>query len=186
MTNQVLTQSKHLHFHVQLIEAERRIYVSMNWVIVGSDNGLSPIRRQAIFCTNAEILLIGPSETKFSEIFIGIQTFSLMKWHLKTSSVKWSLFCLGLNGLMPKSKTYRWSPKCCIMLTSWMKHFSRYWPLVRGIHRSPVNSPHKTEWRGALMFLWSAPWINGRVSNREAGDLTRHRAHYDVIVMMSE
>ena len=43
------------------------------------------------------------------------------------------------------------------------KHFPRYWPFVHGIHRSPVNSPHKGQWRGALM--------------------RRHRAHYDVIVM---
>ena len=66
------------------------------------------------------------------------------------------------------------------------KHIPRYWPFVRGIHRSPVNSPHKGQWRGALMFLWSAPWINGWVNNREAGDLRRHRAHYDVIVMFQE
>ena len=32
------------------------------------------------------------------------------------------------------------------------KHFPRYWPFVWGIHRSPVNSPHKGQWRGALMF----------------------------------
>ena len=37
------------------------------------------------------------------------------------------------------------------------KHFPRYWPFVRGIHRSPVNSPHKGQWRGALVFPWSAP-----------------------------
>ena len=37
------------------------------------------------------------------------------------------------------------------------KDFPRYWPFVRGIHRSPVNSPHKGQWRGALMFLWFAP-----------------------------
>ena len=63
------------------------------------------------------------------------------------------------------------------------KHFPRYWPFVRGIRRSPVNSPHKGQWRGALMFLWSVPWMNGSVNNREAGDLRRHRAYYDVIVM---
>ena len=34
------------------------------------------------------------------------------------------------------------------------KHFPRYWPFVRGIHRSPVNSPHKGQWRGALMFFY--------------------------------
>ena len=66
------------------------------------------------------------------------------------------------------------------------KHFPRYWPFVRGIHRSPVNSPHKGQWRGALMLLWSAPWINGWVNNSDTGDLRRHRAHYDVIVMWSE
>ena len=63
------------------------------------------------------------------------------------------------------------------------KHFPRYWPFVRGIHRSPVNSPHKGQWRGALMFSLFCAWINGRVNNRETGDLRRHRAHYDVIVI---
>ena len=55
------------------------------------------------------------------------------------------------------------------------KHFPRYWSFVRGIHRSPVNSPHKSQWREALMFLWSAPWINGWVNNRGAGDLSLWR-----------
>ena len=64
------------------------------------------------------------------------------------------------------------------------KHFPRYWPFVRGIHRSPVNSPHKGQWRGALMFTLICARINGWVNNREAGDLRRYRAHYDVIVML--
>ena len=63
------------------------------------------------------------------------------------------------------------------------KHFPSYWPLVRGIHRSPVNSPHKGQRRGALMFPLICVWINGWVNNREAGDLRRYRAHYDVTVM---
>ena len=63
------------------------------------------------------------------------------------------------------------------------KHFPRYWPFVRGIHRSPVNSPHKGQWRRALMFSLICVWINGWVNNREAGDLRRYRLHYDVIVM---
>ena len=62
------------------------------------------------------------------------------------------------------------------------KHFPRYWPFVRGIHRSPVNSPHKGQWRGALMFSLIWAWINAWVNNHEAGDLRRHHAHYDVIV----
>ena len=63
------------------------------------------------------------------------------------------------------------------------KLFLRYWPFVRGIRRSPVNSPHKGQWRRALMFSLIYTRINGWVNNREAGDLRRHRAHYDVIVM---
>ena len=63
------------------------------------------------------------------------------------------------------------------------KHFPRYWPFVRGIHRSPVNSPHKGQWRGALMFSLICVWINGWVNNREVGDLRLYRAHYGVIVM---
>ena len=64
------------------------------------------------------------------------------------------------------------------------KHFPRCWPLVRRIHRSPVNSPHKGQWREALMFSLIRVWINGWVNNREAGDLRRYRAHYGVIVML--
>ena len=66
--------------------------------IIGSDNGLSPARRQAIIWTNAGILLIGPLRTNFSEILIEIQTFSLKKIGLKMSSAKCS-FLLGLNVL---------------------------------------------------------------------------------------
>ena len=63
------------------------------------------------------------------------------------------------------------------------KHFPRYWPFVRGIYRSPVNSPHKGQWRGALIFSLICVWINGWVNNGEAGDLRGYRAHYDVTVM---
>ena len=64
------------------------------------------------------------------------------------------------------------------------KHFPRNWPFVRGIHRSPVNSPHKGQWRRALVFSLICVWINDWVNNREAGDLRCYRAHYDVIVMI--
>ena len=70
-----------------------------NLNIIGSDNGLSPGRRQAIIWTNAGILLIGPLGTNFSEFWIVINTFSFSKMHLKMSSAKWRPFCLGLNVL---------------------------------------------------------------------------------------
>ena len=65
------------------------------------------------------------------------------------------------------------------------KYFQRNWPFVWGIHRSPVNSPQKGQWRRALMFSLICARTNGWINNREAGDLIRHRAHYDVTVMYS-
>ena len=70
--------------------------------IIGSDNGLSPGRHQAIIWTNAGILLIGPLGTNFNENSIRIQTFSFKKMHLKMSSAKWHSFCRGLNLLNNK------------------------------------------------------------------------------------
>ena len=63
------------------------------------------------------------------------------------------------------------------------KHFLHYWPFVRGICQSPVNSPHKGQWRSALMFSLICAWINGWVNSREAGDFRCHHTHYDVTVM---
>ena len=64
------------------------------------------------------------------------------------------------------------------------EHFPRYWPFVRGIHRSPANSPHIGQWHGALMFSLICVWINSWVNNREACDLRRYRAHNEVTVML--
>ena len=79
-----------------------------------------------------------------------------------------------------------------LSLTRWrhqMEAFPRYWPFVRGIHRSSVNSPHKGQWRGALMFslMFSSicAWLNAWVNNREAGDLRRRRTHWYVIEMFT-
>ena len=62
------------------------------------------------------------------------------------------------------------------------KHFPRYWPFLWVIHRSPETSQHKGHWRGALMFSLICACINGWVNNREAGDLRRSHAYYNVIV----
>ena len=73
--------------------------------IIGSDNGLSPRRRQAFIRTNAGILLNRRLGTNFSDILIGNQTFSFKKMHLKMSSAKWRPFCLGLNVLQSWDNT---------------------------------------------------------------------------------
>ena len=63
------------------------------------------------------------------------------------------------------------------------KHFPRYWPFVRVIHRSPVNSPHKRPVTRYFDFSLIYFWIRGWVNSGEAGDLWRHRAHYDFTVI---
>ena len=65
-----------------------------------------------------------------------------------------------------------------MMTSSNVNIFSRYWPFAR----SPVNSLHKGQWHGALMFSLICAWINGWVNNPEAGDLRRHHAHRDVTI----
>ena len=88
--------------------------------IIGSDNGLSPGRRQAIIWTNAGILLIGPLGTNFSEDLIEILTFSFTKVQSKVSSAKWWPFCLGLNVL----KSDLWFT---IVTTTLYAMWCKYW-----------------------------------------------------------
>ena len=64
-----------------------------------------------------------------------------------------------------------------------MEIFSDLLDLCRGIHRGPVNSPHKGQWRGTLIFSLISGRINAWVNNGEAANLRRNRAHYDIIVM---
>ena len=72
-------------------------------------------------------------------------------------------------------------------LRTWWRHqmeaFSALLAIFAGNSPVPGDSPHKGQWRGALMFSLICVWINGGVNNREAGNLRRYRAHYDVTVM---
>ena len=99
--------------------------------IIGSDNGLSPDRRQAIIWTSAEILIIGPLGTNFSEILIAILTFSFKKMRLKVSSVKRRPFCLGLNVLnsdQPHSKVCHCTKIQAYIWNSKFHGTSKNWP----------------------------------------------------------
>ena len=91
--------------------------------------------------------------------------------------IRWQAIIWASDGLV------YWRICASLGLNEKWKHFPRYWPFVRGIHRSPLNSPHKGQWRGALMFYLISAWINVWVKNGEAGDLRRYRAYYDIIVM---
>ena len=171
---------------------------SVNQVSIGSDNGLSPIRRQAIIWASAGLLSIGPLGTNFSEILTKIHNFSLTKMHPKISENIQELDVFihelalpTINGMSLSTRQdvpagtrpcgegmwqgmYRMLAVCQAIVVAFLgitfscyrdtwKHFSRYWPFVRGIHRSPVTSPHKGQWRGVLTFYLICAWIKGWV-----------------------
>ena len=107
--------------------------------IIGSDNGLSPGRRQAIIWTNAGILWFGPLRSNFSEILIEIDTFSLKKMHLKLSSAKWRPFCLGLNVLKSCAHKYgQYHPLGSLPGSHLIKEYSTVIPILQSfwvLHR---------------------------------------------------
>ena len=76
----------------------------------------------------------------------------------------------------------QWYP--IVMSSNW-NIFRRHWPFVRKIHRSPVDSPHKGQWRGASVFSLICARTNGWANIGDAGDLRRHHTHYDVTVMLA-
>ena len=117
----------------------------------------------------------------------------LMKWCSQTR-VQWSWCwrngCSAGQSHWPTGafwSNFRNVALCIFCKTSWWRHqmetFSALLALS-GIHRSSVNSPHKGQWRVALILALIGAWINGWVNNCEAGDLRRHRAHYNVTVMI--
>ena len=99
-----------------------------NLNIIGSDNGLSPGRRQAIIWTYAEMSLVWTLETNLSEILIKIHTFSFKKMHLKVLSAKWWQFCLGLNELMCPSHKISTDPVAEELCHSWRATYLPYIP----------------------------------------------------------
>ena len=113
--------------------------------------------------------------------------FLAKTWHIETETkwmpfCRWHFKCICLHQclilywyLTVVCSCYR-SRQSLFRELSWfswcyqMETFSRYWPFVRGIHRSTVNSPQKGQWHGALMFSLICAWMNGWVNTREAGD----------------
>ena len=110
--------------------------------IIGSDNGLSPGRHQAIIWNNAGLLLIEPLGTNFSEISIGVQTFSFKKMHLNMSSAKWRRFCLGLNVLRYEV--------CNYLFVIWTKVHNAFYIFPECLELIGVRWP--TDWRVTLKF----------------------------------
>ena len=143
----------------------------------------------------SHILIIGRCLLNFKDIYSSAKAFD---WYLRRQ-IYWFL-----NSLVIILSAYlhgiEYSPKCLykarilfcfvlvwyrtilvrMMTSSNGKKYPCYWPFVRGIHRSPVNYPHKGQWRGAFMFSLICAWTNGWVIIRDA-DYRRHNTHYDLL-----
>ena len=151
-------------------------YLNQCWVVV---NGDLRNKLQWIFIQNTKLFI---HENSSENVVCGNATILSRGW-INTSN--WRL----MNGSWLshcKQQLLLFSTASSFSESWWhhhMKHFPHYWPFVRGIHRSPVNSPQKGQWRGPLMFTLICVWINDWVNNREAGDLRRYRAYYDVTLM---
>ena len=118
--------------------------------IIGSDNGLSPGRHQAIIWSNAGILLIGSLGVNSSDNWIGIETFSIKKMHLKMLSAKWRLFGLSLNELMHISVYQGQSQDICCLNTLMARQ----------------NGRHFTDDTFKCIFLNQNVWIFSKVSRK--------------------
>ena len=107
--------------------------------------------------------------------------FSVIKIHF------YKVVCVFIMVKAPTEGTVYCVSLSDVLVVSWWRHqmetFSALLALCAGNSPVPVNSPHKGQWRGALMFSFIYAWINDWVNNREAGDLRRQDGHYDVIVM---
>ena len=97
-----------------------------NLTIIGSDNGLSPGRRQAIIWTNAGILLIGPLGTNLSEIYI----FSFKKMHLKMLSGKCQPFSPGGDELINRLSSKKGEEVGTLILCYWWFRLLNYYPHI--------------------------------------------------------
>ena len=119
-----------------------------NLTVIGSDNGLSPGRRQAIIWTNDGILLIRPIGTNFSETLVGIHTFSFKEMHLKMSSAKWRPFCLGSN--MLRNWLQQCSREVC-QIYKWSVN-AKLWPSGFNISRDSSSAVVTCTKSGSLFF----------------------------------
>ena len=124
--------------------------------IIGSYNGLSPSRRQAIIWTNAGILSIGPLGMNFSEILIEIDAFSFKKMHLKMSSAKWRPSCLGLNVLKSKPfskyilKVLHWYTPVQVQILLALKKYRHIFNTFRSTHFEYFNFTEHILWHNIL------------------------------------
>ena len=176
--------------------------MSVNRFSIGSDNGLSPIQRQAIIQTNAGFLSIRPLGTNLYDILIKIQKFSFTKMHLKVSSARWRPFChrgdeltSRITSLTPcylipcvfgACKCFTKNNQPFVMKTSSNGSIFCVTGRLCGEFTSrrwiPLTRPVTWSFDVSLICTWISGWVN----NCEASDLRCHHTHYDVTTMVAQ
>ena len=149
--------------HNELTHWSRVMHICVSKLtIIGSDNGFSPGRHQAIIWTNAGILLIGPLGINFNETSIEIHTFSLKKIHLKLSSGKWRPFCLGLNVLI----VFGCSVCSAICYMGWLLFSHRMTtvkPMGGLVHKSHHRDCVTSDWRFSGLITQNINLLNKNI-----------------------
>ena len=145
--------------------------------MISSSIGLSLLYHQTISLTNADTLPFKPHRNKTSVKFDASYKTFLYSWCV------WK--CIQWNSM--STILFRPLGVLAVVILPWWRHQLETFPallaICAGNSPRPVNSPHKGQWRGALMISLICVWISGWVNNGKAGDVKRYRAHYDVIVM---
>ena len=131
---------------------------------VVSGYGLLPVLCQTISWTNGYSRSVGPLGTSLSEIWI--QSFHIRKYISQCLLQNISKFACWTISIEWHQHPWFWL--CGHDDVIKWKHLPRYWPFVRRIHRSPVNSPHRGQWRGASMFSLICA-LNKRLSKQSLG-----------------
>ena len=141
---------------------------------------------------------LSSNELQWSELNVDIlwyvKMFTVTVALRRLNSPATRLFCLRSCSGSLKPPNPSFLAFCWVNPLEWEESSSTWWhhqmetfpaqlAICAGNSPVPVNSPHKGQWRRALMFSLICTWIKDRVNNRGAGDLRRHRGHCYVNVM---
>ena len=179
------TTTKWLSFcrrHFQMHFCERTFYlIYLLWLKFQ----LSLLLGFYLACNASALFMWRNSQTHIFFIRLKWTIYDFQTWYL----IGWRYSRQPIRGHVRKLFFINADLKCILLRkpdsrSSWrhqMEAFSASMALCER-NASLVDSPHKVQWRGALMFSLICGWINSSANNRAAGDLRRH--HYDVTVMM--
>ena len=172
-----------------LIQAQSALTadVRTTWAVMNAcvTSATNPVHRRRVVLVSYLIKNVSLSACSFVSLILQLcQLFkaTVIQWLAlctQSSPLLFTLHTLYIRTYIQCTQQQIHTSLAVLMMTSSNRIISALLALCVGIHRSPVNSPHKGKWRGALMFSLTCAWTNVWVNNLDPGDLRRHRALYD-------